>query len=79
MGASQLKNGELTYMNLALEAPRPIHAMDAVGLHDAAATWLDSFLQRPGTPSDGDFNDGTGNFCIGKLFHETARHRLPRL
>ena len=72
MGASQLKNGELTYMNLALEAPRPIHAMDAVGLHDSAANWLDGFLQRPGTASDGDFNDGTGNFCIGKLFHETA-------
>ena len=26
MGVSQLKNGELTYMDLALEAPRPIHA-----------------------------------------------------
>jgi hypothetical protein len=72
MGASQLKNGELTYMNLALEAPRPIHAMDAVGLHDAAGNWLDSFLQRPGTPSDGDFNDGSGNFCIGRLYHDTA-------
>ncbi len=72
MGASQLKNGELTYMNLALEAPRPIHAMDVVGLHDTAGTWLDGFLQRPGTPSDGDFSDGSGNFCIGKLFHEAA-------
>ena len=77
MGASQLKDGELTYMHLALEAPRPIHAMDAVGLHDAAATWLNGFLQRPGTPSDGDFNDGTGNFCIGKLFHETAVNDCP--
>ena len=72
MGVSQLKKGELTYMNLALEAPRPIHNMDVVGLHDTAATNLDSFLERPGTPSDGDFNDGSGNFCIGKLFHETA-------
>jgi hypothetical protein len=72
MGSSQLKNGELTYMNLALEAPRPIHAMDAAGLHDVAANWLDGFLQRPGAASDGDFNDGTGNFCTGKLFHGTA-------
>ena len=31
-----------------------------------------AFYRRPGTPSDGDFNDGSGNFCIGKLFHETA-------
>jgi hypothetical protein len=77
MGASQLKNGELTYMNLALEAPRPIHAMDAVGLHDAAGNWLDGFLQRPGAPSDGDFNDGTGNFCTGKLFHDTAVNDCP--
>lgn len=72
MGVSQLKQGELTYMNLALEAPRPIHAMDVVGLHDVATTWLDSFLQRSGTAADGDFHDGSGNFCIGKLFHETA-------
>ena len=47
------------------------------GLHDAAATWLDGFLQRPGTLSDGDFNDGTGNFCIGKLFHDTAINDCP--
>ncbi len=72
MGVSHLETGELTYMDLALEAPRPIRAMDAVGLHDTAARWLEGFLQRPGTPSDGDFNDGSGNFCIGKLFHETA-------
>ena len=72
IGVSQLEKGELTYMNLALEAPRPIRAMDAVGLHDTAAKWLDSFLQRSGTSADGDFNDGSGNFCIGKLFHDTA-------
>jgi hypothetical protein len=72
MGVSQLQKGELTYMGLALEAPRPIHDMDMVGLHDTAAKWLDTFLQRPGAPSDGDFNDGSGNFSIGKLFHETA-------
>jgi hypothetical protein len=77
MGTSQLKNGELTYMQLALEAPRPIHAMDAVGLHDAAGKWLASFLDRPGTPSDGDFHDGTGNFCIGKLFHGTVINDCP--
>ena len=47
MGVSKLRKGELSYMNLALEAPRPIHDMDAVGLHDTAAKWLDSFLQRP--------------------------------
>ena len=78
MGVSQLQNGELTYMNLALEAPRPIHAMDAVGLHDTAATWLDGFLQRPGTASDGDFSDGSGNFCIGQAFSRHGDHRLPR-
>jgi hypothetical protein len=72
IGVSQLQKGELTYMNLALEAPRPIHGMDVVGLHDTAAKWLDSFLQRPGAPSDGDFSDGSGNFSTGKLFHETA-------
>jgi len=72
MGVSHLETGELTYMNLALEAPRPIRAMDRVGLHDTAARWLEGFLQRPGTPADGDFNDGSGNFCTGKLFHETA-------
>lgn len=77
MGASQLKNGELTYMNLALEAPRPIHAMDAVGLHDDAGKWLQGFLDRPGTLADGDFNDGTGNFCTGKLFHDTATIDCP--
>jgi len=72
MGVSHLKTGELTYMDLALEAPRPIRAMDAVGLHDIAARWLDGFLQRPGTAADGDFSDGSGNFCTGKLFHDTA-------
>lgn len=72
MGVTHLKTGELTYMDLALEAPRPIKAMDAVGLHEAAATWLDGFLRRPGTPSDGDFSDGSGNFCMGRLFHDTA-------
>ena len=72
MGVAHLETGELTYMDLALEAPRPIRAMDSVGLHDTAARWLDGFLQRPGTPGDGDFNDGSGNFCTGKLFHETA-------
>jgi hypothetical protein len=77
MGASQLKSGELTYMNLALEAPRPIHAMDAVGLHDAAGKWLESFLQRPGAAADGDFNDGSGSFCIGRLFHDTAINDCP--
>ncbi|MGZ7046408.1 MAG: hypothetical protein ACXVJK_08790, partial [Candidatus Aminicenantales bacterium] len=71
-GVSHLETGELTYMGLALEAPRPIRAMDRVGLHATAARWLDGFLQRPGTPSDGDFSDGSGNFCKGKLFHETA-------
>ncbi|MCL5096339.1 MAG: hypothetical protein M1608_02140 [Candidatus Omnitrophica bacterium] len=72
MGSWLLQKGELTYMNLALEAPRPIHDMDMVGLHDASAKWLDGFLQRPGTPADGDFSDGSGNFCLGKLFHNTA-------
>jgi hypothetical protein len=77
MGSQQLKNGELTYMNLALEAPRPIHAMDAVGLHDAAGSWLEGFLQRPGALPDGDFNDGTGNFCYGKLYHDTSTIDCP--
>jgi hypothetical protein len=72
MGAWQMKQGELSYMPLALEASRPILAMDMVGLHDTASKWLDTFLERPGTPSDGDFSDGSGNFCLGKLFHETA-------
>jgi hypothetical protein len=77
MGVSQLKRGELTYMNLALEAPRPIHAMDAVGLHHTAAKWLEAFLQRPGAAADGDFNDGSGNFSIGKLFFGTAITDCP--
>jgi hypothetical protein len=77
MGASHLKNGELTYMNLALEAPRPIHAMDAVGLHDTASKCLDGFLQRPGAVADGGFHDGSGNFCIGKLFRGTAITNCP--
>ena len=72
MGVEQLKKGELTYMNLGLEAPRQIHAMDVVGLPDTAAARLDSFLERFGTPSDGDFSDGSGSFSLGKLFHETA-------
>lgn len=72
MGVSKMEKGELSYMALALEAPRPIHVMDVVGLHDTAVKWLDSFLQRPGSMADGDFNDGSGNFCTGKLFHETA-------
>ena len=72
MGVSHLETGELTYMDLALEAPRPIRAMERVGLHDTAVRWLDGFLRRPGTASDGDFNDGSGNFCTGKLYHETA-------
>ena len=71
-GVSQLKKGELTYMDLALEAPRPIHNMDVVGLHDTAAHELARFMDRSGTLSDGDFTDGSGNFCIGKLFHETS-------
>ena len=77
MGTSQLRKGELSYMDLALEAPRPIHDMDLVGLHDAAAARLDDFLRRPGTLADGDFCDGSGNFCIGKLFHETAIIDVP--
>ena len=72
VGASHLRQGELSYMTLALEAPRPIRDMDVVGLHDTAAEWLDGFLQRPGAIPDGDFGDGLGNFCIGKLFHGTA-------
>ena len=68
-GVSNLHNGELSYMNLALEAPRPIHAMDAVALHDTASKWLDGFLQRHGDLADGDFSDGSGSFSMGKLFH----------
>ncbi len=34
-------------------------------------------LQRPGTFADGDFVDGSGNFCVGKLFHETALFDYP--
>ncbi|MCX6559366.1 MAG: hypothetical protein NTZ26_02520 [Candidatus Aminicenantes bacterium] len=71
-GSWHLKSGELTYMDLALEAPRPIRAMDTAGLHETAAGWLDGFLKRSGTVADGDFVDGSGNFCLGKLFHETA-------
>jgi hypothetical protein len=77
MGASQLQKGELTYMDLALEAPRPIHAMDLVGLHQTAAAWLDRFLERPGTMADGDFSDGSGNFCTGRLYHGTAIIDVP--
>jgi hypothetical protein len=76
-GVSQLRHDQLTYMDLALEAPRPIHDMDMVGLHDEAAKCLEDFLQRPGTPADGDFSDGSGNFCIGKLFHETSVTDIP--
>ena len=72
MGSSHLRQGELTYMDLALEAPRPMRDMDLAGLHDTAATWLGNFLQRSGAPADGDFNDGSGNFCLGRLFHDTA-------
>jgi len=64
-------------MNLALEAPRPIHAMDAVALHETAAKWLDGFLQRPGNLADGDFNDGSGSFSLGRLFHGTAIIACP--
>jgi hypothetical protein len=71
-GVSHLRKGELSYMDLALEAPRPVHDMDLVGLGDTSAQWLDHFLYRPGTPSDGDFSDGSGNFCAGKLFFGTA-------
>lgn len=77
MGVSNLRNGELSYMRLALEAPRPIHAMDAVGLHDTASGWLDTFLQRHGDLADGDFNDGSGNFSMGKLFDGTALIACP--
>lgn len=77
MGSAQLKKGELSYMDLALEAPRPIHDMDLAGLHDTAATWLDRFLQRPGAMADGDFSDGSGNFCIGRLFRNTALTDVP--
>ena len=77
MGVSNLRKGELSYMNLALEAPRPIHAMDAVALHDTAAKWLDGFLQRPGDLADGDFNDGSGSFSLGRLFHGTALMGCP--
>jgi hypothetical protein len=76
-GVSNLRKGELSYMNLALEAPRPIHAMDAVALHDTAAKWLDGFLQRPGDLADGDFNDGSGSFSMGRLFHGTALIACP--
>jgi hypothetical protein len=76
-GVSKMQKGELTYMDLALEAPRPIHAMDVVGLHDTAAQWLEGFLQRPGAPSDGDFSDGSGNFYKGRLFHESAIFNQP--
>ena len=77
LGTSQLRKGELSYMDLALEAPRPIHDMDLAGLHESAAKWLEGFLQRPGTLADGDFTDGTGNFCVGKLFHSTALTDVP--
>jgi hypothetical protein len=77
MGVSNLRKGELSYMKLALEAPRPIHDMDAVGLHDTAAKWLESFLQRPGDLADGDFNDGSGSFSLGRLFHGTAILACP--
>ena len=77
MGASQLRKGELTYMDLALEAPRPIHDMDLTGLHEASATWLGGFLQRAGSPGDGDFADGSGNFCIGRLFRGTPITDAP--
>jgi len=77
MGVSNLRKGELSYMRLALEAPRPIHAMDAVALHDTAAKWLDTFLQRHGDLADGDFNDGSGSFSMGRLFHGTAIIACP--
>jgi len=77
MGVSNLRKGELSYMKLALEAPRPIHAMDMVALHDTAAKWLDGFLQRPGDLADGDFNDGSGSFSLGRLFHGTAIIACP--
>ena len=77
IGVSQLRQGELDHMYLALEAPRPIHDMDLVGLHDIAATWLDGFMQRPGAAGDGDFDDGSGNFCIGQLFHDMAIIDIP--
>ncbi len=77
MGVSNLRKGELSYMNLALEAPRPIHAMDAVALDDTAAKWLDGFLQRPGDLADGDFNDGSASFSLGRLFHGTAIIACP--
>ena len=51
--------------------------MDLAALHDTAATWLQTFLERPGTPGDGDFLDGSGNFCTGKLFHAMAIIDVP--
>jgi hypothetical protein len=76
-GVSQFKKGELSFMFLSLEAPRPIHSMDLVGLKDEAAKWLEGFLQRPGDLADGDFSDGSGSFSQGKLFHETALGDFP--
>ena len=70
MGVSQLQKGELTYMNLALEAPRPIHDMDAVGLHDTAAKWLESFLQTTGHAVRRRFQRR-----VGKFLHRQALSR----
>ena len=79
MGVSQLKKGELTYMDLALEAPRPIHAMDAVGLHDTAATWLDGFLQTARHPRRRRFQRRIGQFLHRQALSRHGGHRLPRL
>ncbi len=51
--------------------------MDAVALHETASKWLDTFLQRHGDLADGDFNDGSGSFSMGNLFHGTALIGCP--
>ena len=78
MGASQLRQGELTYMNLALEAPRPIHDMDLAGTARYRGHVVGEPSWRgPAPQATAIFSDGSGNFCTGKLFHDMAIIDVP--
>jgi len=61
----QLSIGNGGYWDLALEAPRPIYAMDMVGLHETSGRRLDYWLKSRGAMANGDFVDGEGSLQHG--------------
>jgi hypothetical protein len=62
----QLSKGQGGYGALALEAARPIHAMDLVGLHETSGSRLDFWLKSRGAKANGDFVDGEGSLQHGE-------------